>query len=159
EANALAGKRRAAESKTTEASDTERLVKQNEEALERSKTQADRVAQRLESAVHKLREIEGQLAEARQREVAAFLRKGLRLGEACPVCSQPVVKRPPEVKTLALDALERQVQSACEAEAATRRLAEEAKEEVAGAKSALSGSQRGAVRANKQVKEGETELA
>jgi hypothetical protein len=71
---ALAQRRRAADAQLKEIHEAERQLKQNETMLERSKTEADRAAQELEFTTQKARQVEGQLAEARRREAAAFLR-------------------------------------------------------------------------------------
>ncbi len=97
------------------------------------------------------RETEASLQGMRRRHAAADLRRGLKPGEPCPVCDQPVMVAP-AIEHVALDEAEKQ-------ERAARRAAETAAENAGRARQKAALAERDLATAQKQLAEAQTKAS
>jgi exonuclease SbcC len=69
-------------------------LKQQEQTLAEKQADQNRHAQTLQAAEQQLQEARGGLSHAERSHAAAALVQDLRVGEACPVCLQPIASLP-----------------------------------------------------------------
>lgn len=93
----------------------------------------------LKSATAQLKEAEAALRAEERRNHAAHLRRGLRPGDACPVCEQPVKDHPPVPRGVeqALQRAATALDEARDREQSSRDAADKAKEKLTRAEAAL----------------------
>jgi DNA repair protein SbcC/Rad50 len=106
DATTLAALRDTATNKVTETKEAREAVTAAQELVGRVLDQAQKAKGRLEDATERKTQAEAALDVARQRHGAAILRGDLRLGEPCPVCDQPIAKRPTRIDVPHLAGLE-----------------------------------------------------
>lgn len=126
---------RAAEARTAKGQ-----LKDKEVALARADAAVDTAEGEWKYASQRLREVDQQCVEARHREAAAVLRRELRIGEPCPVCEHPVAEHPSPLTTLALDALQQELEEAHEAEAGARDVMDNVRATAAATRAAVAGA-------------------
>jgi DNA repair protein SbcC/Rad50 len=137
DASRIANLRTEVSKRATEVNTAKGQLKEKEVALARANAAAERAEDESNRASQRTQEIEHALIEARHCDAAAVLRGELRLGEPCPVCTQPVAEHPPALATPALDALQQKFQHTRKAEAEARSHFDEARTAAARAAAAV----------------------
>ncbi|HZP46659.1 MAG TPA: SMC family ATPase [Candidatus Binataceae bacterium] len=137
--------------KAAEAESASERAKREQENFARSATALEKANERLKTATEGLTQAQAARDAAHQQHAAAILRRQVRLGEPCPVCDQPVTKRPATVPAPHLDAVERKLDKARNDEAAVRKAVEEARAAEATAKASANEIRRAAEKAAKDL--------
>jgi exonuclease SbcC len=133
-------------------------LKEKEVALARANAGAERAEDESNRASQRMQEIDHALIEARHRDAAAVLRGELRLGEQCPVCTQPVAEHPPVLATPALDALQQKFQHTRKAETEARSHFDEARTAAARAAAAVAAARESLDQSTKTSRAAEAEF-
>jgi len=133
-ATVLSSLREAMAQKAAEAETASERAKREQENFAHSGIALEKANERLKTATEGLAQAQVARDTAHQQHAAAILRRQVRPGEPCPVCDQPVNKRPATVAAPHLDAVERKLDKARSDETAARKAAQEASAAEATAK-------------------------
>jgi exonuclease SbcC len=131
---------------------------EKEVALVRTNAGAERAEDESKRASQRMQETDNALIEARHHAAAAVLRGELRLGEPCPVCTQPVAEHPPALATPTLNALQQKFQHTRKAEADARSHLDEARTAAARAAAAVAAARESLDKSTKTCRAAETEF-
>jgi exonuclease SbcC len=134
-------------------------LKVREEGLARADAAAEVVEREWKRAFQWMHDAEQELADARHRDAVAILRRELRIGEACPVCEQPVADHPPPLPTPSFDAVLRKCEQAKRTESTARELMDKAKAAATDARVTVVAEQQNVDDASKRCTTAEAELA
>ncbi len=133
-ATVLTSLREAMAQKAAEAETASERAKRAQENFAQSRIALEKANERLKTATEALTKAQVARDAAHQQHAAAILRRQVRPGEPCPVCDQPVNKRPATVAAPHLDAVERKLEKARSDETAARNAVQEASAAEATAK-------------------------
>jgi exonuclease SbcC len=134
-------------------------LKEQEAALDRASAAVQQAEEEWGRASQRVQQVDQALVESRRRAAAAVLRSELRLGEPCPVCTQPIAEHPPALATPSLDALRQKFERAQKAEADARGCMDKARTTSAGATVALAAACDSLDQSTKRHLAAEAELA
>jgi exonuclease SbcC len=120
--------------KAAEAETASERAKREQDNFARGATALEKANERLKTTTEGVAQAQAARDAVHQQHAAAILRRQVRLGEPCPVCDQPVNKRPAAMPAPNLDAIERRLEKARSDEAVAHKAAQEASAAEAMAK-------------------------
>jgi len=154
-ANELVQKRDGAEQASEEAKRAEAKVAELSVATERAQEALALAKDRQKNAQQQVADREAEAKDARLRNAAALLRHGLSTSEPCPVCDQPVMKRPKAhaPRSGGLEEAEERLEQASADLAEARQAASDKQAKVDTARELLTGARAQAAEAKKKAGE------
>jgi exonuclease SbcC len=150
-ATVLSSLRETMAQKAADAEAASERAKHEQENSVRAGTALEKANERLEIATEGLTQAQAARDAAHQQHAAALLRRDMRPGEPCPVCDQPVNKRPAVIPVPRLQAVEAKLEKARSDEATARKAAQEASTVQATAKASAGETHTAAEKAKKDL--------
>lgn len=151
--------RQAEAAEREEAAQAEKKLAAEKAAAARAQTAAASALKDLQKIAQKVVELEEKQEEAHRREMAALLRRDLRVGDPCPVCEQEVHQRPKARAVPHVDEVESALAKAKQEQATISARAEQARIQLEASEHALASAKEAVTAAKVKADEATKQLA